>query len=230
MVPPPPPQGQQPPPAPAPYTGTPQPPYGAQPPNPYSPPAPPAPAPYGAPNQQQPYGAPNQPYGSYAPQPYPMQPAKSGGIGKVLLIIAGVIVGLFALLLVIASFLPDDAGSDIPVAGEMGILSGPVMTDQVNPTTQAPVGSPKVTLAPTTDQIFAAIRINVNAGSELGAKWYYEGMHQAHLDTLLPVDKDYNGWASFNIGNAGDPWPTGSYKVEVYLDGAKQAETIFSVR
>lgn len=227
MVPPPPPQGQQPPTAPPPYTGAPQPPYGAQPPNPY---APPPQQPYGAPPQQ-PYGAPNHPYGAYAPgQAYPMQPAKSGGVGKVLLIIAGVIVGLFALLVVIGSFLPDDAGTDIPAQGEMGILSGPVMTDQVNAATQEPVGAPKLTFTPTTDQFYAAIRINVPAGSELGAKWYYEGRHQAHLDTLLPVDKDYNGWASFNIGNAGDPWPEGSYKVEIYLDGAKQAETIFSVR
>lgn len=221
MTPPPPPQGQPVPPA---YpSAPPQPPYGAQG-QPYGSPIPQPPQPpvYG----QQPYGAPNQPYGAPGynapgyPPAYP-QPKKSS-VGKVLAIIIGVVVGLFALLVVIGSFLPDE--------NALGVLQGPVISDRVDPDTQEPIGGPKLTLPPNTADIYAAIEVSLAQGSELSARWYYEGRHQQHLDTDLPVDKDYEGWASFNIGNDGAPWPQGIYKVEILVDGTKEAEVAFSVR
>lgn len=155
-----------------------------------------------------------------------------GGFGKVLLTIVGVLVGLFVLLVIIGSLLPDEEGGTVAPVGStaQGIVSGPVITDRVNQETQEPLTAPKLFLPPTTDQIYAAVNINVRAGQRLGARWYYEGRHQAHLDTTLDIPDNFRGWAAFNIGNGGQPWPKGSYRVEVLLDGQKQVETSFSVK
>ncbi|HYG57811.1 MAG TPA: hypothetical protein VD902_07050, partial [Symbiobacteriaceae bacterium] len=86
------------------------------------------------------------------------------------------------------------------------------------------------TIPPSTDNIYAAVQLNVKGGSVLGAKWYYQNRHQSHLDTNLPVDEDFEGWGSFNIDNGGDPWPAGNYKVEIYLNDQKVQEKAFNVK
>lgn len=183
----------------------------------------PPPAPYGAPpphpGQYPPagqYPAPG-PYGQ--PGQYPgVQPARRGGFGKVLLIIVGVVVGLFALLLVLGSLVPDAP-----------IVDGPIITDRVDSDTREPLNERMVAVPSGTDRIYAAVEVSLRAGQTVGARWYYGGRHQPHLDTNLEVPDQYQGWAAFDISNGGSAWPPGTYRVEIYVDGAKEAEAAFGV-
>ncbi len=232
----------------------PQPPqYQAPQPPQYQAPQPPQ---YQAPQPPQ-YQAPQPPaYGQapqYPPQPpqYPGQPApfpgqpgaypgyqpprKKGGVGKVILIIFGVIVALFAILIVIGAMLPDEGGTTDPVpanssSATTGILDGPIITDRVNQETQQPLTASKAAIPTSTDLIYASVQVNLKQGQVVTAQWYYEGERQDHLDTDYEVPVDYDGWISFHIGNDGEPWPSGSVRVQILLDGVPEAEAVFNLK
>lgn len=174
--------------------------------------------------------------GQFPPAP-PQQQKTSGS--KVVLIILGVIGGLILLavvaVLALSAFIVDKADDIVtPIQPAVTTVTSSAVTnltitDKVNDQTQEPQRA-LTTVPPATDQIFAAIKVSIKQGQVLSAKWYYNNNHQAHLDVDLPADQDFKGWASFDISNGGKPWPNGSYKVEIYLDGKKVAETPFSVK
>jgi hypothetical protein len=192
---------------------------------------PPVPS-YSQPGQPPQYGVPTPPPGYQAPYPNPYQqvpPQKAGSSAlKIILIVVGALVGLFALLIGVAMVLPDDpAVVDVPAAGSP--VSMPVITDQVDAQSQKPL-NPMLTVPSSTDSIYAAIEVHVKEGQVLGAKWYYNDRLQDHLNTDLAVPRDYQGWASFDVGNGEEPWPAGRYRVEIYLDGALQHGVNFTVK
>lgn len=210
-----------------------------------APPVAAAQAPQYPPQQPVPPQYPPQPQG-YAPQVppqfqqgypgYPMQqpPQKKSSAWKWIGLVAGILVVVVGLLFVALNAIGDKVKDfDLPTAPVKVTTSlvktVPVITDKVNEGSQAPIGELK-TVPPKTDNIYAAIQVEVKAGDVLGAKWYYKGNLQQHLNTELPVDEDFEGWASFNIDNGGDPWPVAPYKVEIYLNGKKVQEKAFEVK
>lgn len=183
-----------------------------------------------------PQALPPKPPGYPAQAPYqqvPPAPRRGGGVLKAILILLGVVVGLFVLLVVAGLLLSDDTGpASNPAAASslaVGTVGKPIITNQVDEVTQAPENALKV-VAPDTSEIFAAIEVNLRTGQVLVGRWYYNGRHQAHLDTRIELDKAHQGWASFNIGNGTEAWPPGTYKFELLLDGKVQTETEFSVK
>lgn len=181
---------------------------------------------------------PPQPPQGYSPQQYPpgyqgypqMPPQRPSSPWKWVGIIGG-IVALVLVALVVISGMGDDPTD--PPKGQVAasaIKKGPIITNKVNEESQAPQGELS-SVPQATDLIYASVQIEVKQGDVLGAKWYYGGQQQTHLDTELPVtDGDFSGWASFNISNDGDPWPKGNYKVEIYLNGKKSGEKAFEVK
>jgi len=200
--------------------------YPPQPPQGYAPQQYPQQPPQGF----QPQYPPQQPgYGGY-PQ---MPPQKPSSPWKWVGIIGGGLVVLVVAVLVLLSALGDDPGA-LPADKSVQVTTSaiktvPVITSKVNEETQAPQGELK-TVPPSTDMIYAAMQVAVKNGDVLSAKWFYNGKQQTHLDTELPVDEDFVGWAAFNISNGGKPWPAATYKFEVYLNGKKAQEKTFEVK
>jgi hypothetical protein len=178
---------------------------------------------------------------SFPPNPYPAPPAPPKGNSpvKIILIVVGVLAGLFLLLIVaVLALVPDDPGTPTPApqpsaTGEKttggSSVGQPVITDQVNPDSQKPLRV-LLTVPSATDRIYASVEVQAKKGQKLGAKWYYNGNLQDHLTTELTIPNDYAGWASFDIDNGGQPWPAGQYRVEIYLDGAQPHATNFTVK
>lgn len=161
---------------------------------------------------------PQQPYPpGYAPMP----PQAKSSPWKWVAIIGGSVLGL----LVVAVALLLALGDDVTVST---IPNPPVIASKIAEDS-APLDN-LTTVPAQTDPIYAAVQVEVQKGDILAAKWYYRGNHQAHLDYELPAEGEFIGWASFEIGNGGDPWPAGLYKLELYLNGEKAQEKIFQVK
>lgn len=173
----------------------------------------------------------------YAPPGYPpyqqMPPQRPSSPWKWVAIIGGALLGLIVLVIVVLAMLPEEdpiAYPNAPVTVATSVVKNvPIITNKVNDQTQAPIGELK-TVPPSTDAIYASIEVEVKKDDILGAKWYYKGQQQTHLDTELPFDKNFKGWASFSISNDGKPWPVATYKVEIYLNGKKVQEKAFEVK
>lgn len=187
---------------------------------------------------QPPQQFPPQPQG-YPPQQYQpgyqgypqMPPRQKSSPWKWVGIITGII-GLILVALIVIGSLGDGTDPVNPSGQKVtasSVKKGPIITDKVDDQSQAPKG--ELASVPTkTDLIYASVQIEAKKGDVLGAKWYYNGQQQAQLDTELPVDEDYVGWASFNITNGGTPWPKGTYKVEIYFNAKKAVEKSFDVK
>jgi hypothetical protein len=73
----------------------------------------------------------------------------------------------------------------------------------------------------------------IDAGTQFEAKWY--AVDAAGFDTSSPLKvSDYTyqegvGTVYFQL-TYGNGWPAGTYRVEVYMDGAKVGEQQFSVQ
>ena len=88
------------------------------------------------------------------------------------------------------------------------------------------------TFAPT-DEIYVTFDVNeVEAGSGLQIKWYALNIEGQDPDSPFTTsDYTYNDESSIyaNIYSTDGGFPTGQYKVEIYLNGAKVGEEQFSV-
>ncbi len=82
--------------------------------------------------------------------------------------------------------------------------------------------------------VFADLK-GLAKGSVVEAKWYAVNAQGVQSNTVLNTS-DYSyesgiGYVYFQLTTSdGSDWPTGSYKVELYLDGAKVGEQGFSVQ
>ncbi len=95
------------------------------------------------------------------------------------------------------------------------------------------VTAPMTTFAPT-DTIYAAVSTGTSdpaasVASTLGAKWTHidsnQTVHEESKEMVLAGD----GITDFPISRP-DPWPAGSYKVEIMLDGALVQTREFEVK
>lgn len=127
---------------------------------------------------------------------------------------------LFALIALLAATLA--CGTTAPA----GVSNIQMSTDQeaANITT---------TFAPT-DEIYVTFDVNeVEAGSGIQIKWYALNIEgQDPESPFTTSDYTYNDEDSIyaNIYSTDGGFPTGQYKVEIYLNGAKVGEQQFSVQ
>lgn len=96
------------------------------------------------------------------------------------------------------------------------------------------VGPDQRVTAPTTafgtrDTIYAAIATTgISAGATLATRWTFSDGQVVHEDsrTIAPTGPAVT---EFHIMNA-SPWPAGTYKVDVLLDGSSAGSKEFSVK
>lgn len=105
-------------------------------------------------------------------------------------------------------------------------LSGPpvigsiVWTTSVDPATKAPAGGAPPTVRDLVIYAVAPIE-SLPAGSQLIARWYFNGTSLDGLNSSMRIDQDrVAGWLEFHIERVdGDSWPDGEYEI-VISDGS----------
>lgn len=185
-------------------TPPPMPPQQGQ--TPVQPPYPPQQAPY-PPQQGYPQGyAPQQGmYPGMAPQPV----RRSGGWIK--WVLGGV--GVLTLLVLALIFL----GGSTPGIGEVVINT----TETFEHMSVIPAQA---------EEIIAIAEVTTEEAVVATAKWYVDGEHITQLDRDVDVPANIEDYLTFRIWRETmDRWPAANYKVEIYVDGAKQAEQTFKV-
>lgn len=103
------------------------------------------------------------------------------------------------------------------------------VTDQVDPHTKSPL-APRTEFPPTAAEFFASVRVaHAVKGTRVKAEWYYEGKLVDESDVVFPEAGDR--YVAFNLISASKkPFPSGSYKVRVFLDDTAGPESLFSVQ
>jgi hypothetical protein len=95
-------------------------------------------------------------------------------------------------------------------------------------------GRNKTTVFATTDDFFVSFGVSgIEVGTSFQSRWY--GLDLPDVDPSVPlqtVDYFYEaGVKNVHFKLASDsPWPIGSYKVEIYMNGTKVIEQGFSVQ
>ena len=95
--------------------------------------------------------------------------------------------------------------------------------------------TPTSIYAPTDKFYVFADLSNVKVGSVVEAKWYAVNVPGVDANSEINTS-DYTyesgiGFVYFQLSNSsGSDWPAGSYRVELYLDGAKVGEQGFAVQ
>ncbi len=113
-------------------------------------------------------------------------------------------------------------------------VTGPTVSN-IRMTTDSSGSTSTSTYAPgNAFYVFADLK-GLSKGSVVQAKWYAVNAQGVQQNTVLNTS-DYSyesgiGYVYFQLTtNDGSDWPTGSYKVELYLDGSKVGEQAFTVQ
>src|SRR5690349_21304343 len=111
--------------------------------------------------------------------------------------------------------------------------SAPAGISNIQLSTDQDATNVTTTFAPT-DEIYVTFDVNeVAAGSGLQIRWYALNIDGQDPETPFTTsDYTYNDEASIyaNIYSTDGGFPTGQYKVEIYLNGAKVGEQQFSIQ
>lgn len=116
-------------------------------------------------------------------------------------------------------------------ASQPATVGAVTLTDKVNPTTRAPLTS--LTKFPRDSKLmYVSSRVeNARKGTKVEARWYYdkEGNGQYGIVDTATVTFDVQGdrYVAFSLA-AATTFPTGKYKVEIYLDGKLAKELPFT--
>jgi hypothetical protein len=95
--------------------------------------------------------------------------------------------------------------------------------------------TPTSTYAPGDDFFVFADLAGIEVGSLIQSRWYAQDVQDVDPNSEINIS-DYTyeagiGYVYFQLSTSdGGDWPTGSYRVELYLDGAKVGEQGFAVR
>ncbi len=115
------------------------------------------------------------------------------------------------------------------------ILGGPPTVSNIRMTTDESGSTTTTTYSPNAAFFVFADLANLSAGQVIEAKWY--AVSATGLDANLALNtSDYTfqsgiSYIYFKLSTSdGSPWPTGTYKVELYLDNAKVGEALFTVQ
>ncbi len=101
------------------------------------------------------------------------------------------------------------------------------ISSAIDPNTYAPTSIAEV--FPTdTPEIYATFFISgLDIGTPIQGEWIYENQ-QAGIAELHTSEKNQNAFFSFSIPDNG--WPTGSYSINIYIDGELETTKEFSIR
>ncbi|MCR4406654.1 MAG: hypothetical protein NUW24_07010 [Anaerolineae bacterium] len=95
------------------------------------------------------------------------------------------------------------------------------ITDDYKPVNETSIYAPE-------DTFYCSVKVsNLKQGQVVTWKWYYGG--EFLYEQPLTLEKSGSGYVAAYLTND-QLWPTGSYKVEVYLDGALSKTVSFSVQ
>jgi hypothetical protein len=144
------------------------------------------------------------------------------------------VIGLVGATLACGSFTSAPAATSVPV-----VASGPTASDFYMSTDAE--GKNQTTIFASTETFYCNLTVNgVKGDTKLEARWY--GLDISGQDPTTPfktatytgtdlkIPTDTSTGIYFNLIPPSTGWPTGSYKVEVYLDGTKAGEQQFSVK
>lgn len=80
------------------------------------------------------------------------------------------------------------------------------------------------------DTIYAVVKTDgASPGAKLDAKWTYNGKQTVNTDTQNIAPTGGEAYSEFHIQKK-TPWPKGSYKVEIMLDGAAAGSKDFTIK
>ncbi|HRQ22857.1 MAG TPA: hypothetical protein PLF42_05425 [Anaerolineales bacterium] len=119
-----------------------------------------------------------------------------------------------------------------------GLLGGELSLENPRLSTND-TGTPSMTTFSSGDTFYIVADLNnASNGTKVEARWYLEnaegyeaGPISADSPSVLTIDEDYwSGTVNFSLFSTQGGWPSGEYKVELYLDGALTHSVNFSVR
>lgn len=107
-------------------------------------------------------------------------------------------------------------------------ISSLTLTDQVDPHRKSAV-RPLAQFEPGTSEFFASVRVlRPVKGTRVAADWYFDGKLVDSAEVLF--DRSGSRYVAFNLVSASQkPFPAGSYKVKIYLDGTSVREAQFDI-
>lgn len=137
-----------------------------------------------------------------------------------------IILALAAVLAVPLAGCTDGAG--FPTASTTTSLSQATTCKSVNPQTGEPV-EPTTNFTPDTPEIFGAVKLsNAPAGTEIKAEWIY--VPEDLLIDTWSTSAQGTKYLSSSIARPGSSWPTGDYKLVLYLNGKEATSVSFKVQ
>ena len=136
---------------------------------------------------------------------------------------------ILALALVLALPLAGCAGGvSFPATSSTPSLSQATTCKSVNPQTGEPIEASS-TFTPDTPEIFASAKLsNAPAGTEIKSEWIYV-QGDLLIDTWS-TSAEGTRYISLSITRPDNGWPTGDYKLVLYLDGEEAASVSFKVQ
>ena len=136
---------------------------------------------------------------------------------------------VLALAVVLAIPLAGCAGGvGFPASSTTPSLSQATTCTSVNPQTGEPI-EPTTTFAPDTPQIFGSAKLsNAPAGTEIKSEWIY--VQEDLLVDTWSTSAEGTQYLSSSITRPGSSWPTGDYKLVLYLNGKEAATVSFKVQ
>lgn len=108
-------------------------------------------------------------------------------------------------------------------------ISSPIITDRVNPQSREPEHE-MPSIPSDTPQIYAAVEADLKKGTDVAARWFFNGRHLADADFQTRLDRDFRGWIAPSVTRSGAPWPPARYTVRFYVDGREAAAREFEVK
>ena len=115
----------------------------------------------------------------------------------------------------------DVAGSPVPFLSEEAEIGPVVWATEIEPETKAP-RAPLDVVPSDAPTIYATLPLaSVRRGTSIVATWSYNGTPLEGLDSRVVADRDQRDvWIEFHIDRrVQEPWPEGTYTVEVTADG-----------
>ena len=112
-------------------------------------------------------------------------------------------------------------------------LSNATMCTSVDTGTREPI-EPSNEFSPDTPEIYCSVKLsNIPTGSEIAAQWIYVQGELENLSDFLideiSVTASGTRYLSFSETKPENGWPTGDYKVKLYLDGKEKTSPTFKV-
>jgi hypothetical protein len=103
------------------------------------------------------------------------------------------------------------------------------LTDKVDERTKAAL-TPLLTFPPNSTEFYASVKVmDPQKGTKVKARWLYNDLPIDEYEITFSITGDRH--VAFNLtASAGKTFPTGSYKVLIFLNESKVSETPFTVQ